>query len=127
MAEHQTMQDFTQEEQNIINAVIDKPYSEMTEEQIELVTEWKACEKASTDTYQQILKANDAAIAARQATDKAASDLSAEEYDRIVEEVYADLDMPVPAYDDGDSDDDTDDGSEDLIDPEEEEGENVEE
>lgn len=40
-----------------INKLIDKPYSEMTEEEIEAVIEWKAQVKARNEQFQQTLQA----------------------------------------------------------------------
>ena len=40
-----------------INKLIDKPYSEMTEEEIEAVVEWKAQVKARNEQFQQTLQA----------------------------------------------------------------------
>lgn len=40
-----------------INKLIDKPYSEMTEEEIEAVIEWKAQVKARNEQFQQTLRA----------------------------------------------------------------------
>ena len=40
-----------------INKLIDKPYSEMTEEEIEAVVEWKAHVKARDKQFQQTLQA----------------------------------------------------------------------
>lgn len=40
-----------------INKLIDKPYSEMTEEEISAVIEWKAQVKARNEQFQQTLQA----------------------------------------------------------------------
>ena len=40
-----------------INKLIDKPYSEMTEEEIDAVVEWKAQVKARNEQFQQTLQA----------------------------------------------------------------------
>ena len=40
-----------------INKLLDKPYSEMTEEEIEAVVEWKAQVKARDKQFQQTLQA----------------------------------------------------------------------
>ena len=40
-----------------INKLLDKPYSEMTEEEIEAVVEWKAQVKARNEQFQQTLQA----------------------------------------------------------------------
>ena len=40
-----------------INKLLDKPYSEMTEEEIETVVEWKAQVKARDKQFQQTLQA----------------------------------------------------------------------
>lgn len=40
-----------------INKLIDKPYSEMTEEEIEAVIEWKAQVKARNEQFRQTLQA----------------------------------------------------------------------
>lgn len=40
-----------------INKLIDKPYSEMTEEEIDAVIEWKAQVKARNEQFQQTLQA----------------------------------------------------------------------
>ena len=40
-----------------INKLLDKPYTEMTEEEIEAVVEWKAQVKARNEQFQQTLQA----------------------------------------------------------------------
>ena len=40
-----------------INKLLDKPYSEMTEEEIDAVVEWKAQVKARNEQFQQTLQA----------------------------------------------------------------------
>lgn len=61
------MRTFSSDERKKIDSLTDKPYSEMTEDEIGLIIEWKSNIKAKEEQFKQTLKlmddANEAVIA----------------------------------------------------------------